>query len=261
MEIQANIIAWIIRWRQEHTRKLCFSLLHLSAFAVFAAALAAGGLAAAAAGPASCGAPQISSRVNFHGEKIEYDREIAFTVIGKSRERVWGKYETERKVGLTTDFEGECLRRLDVLVDVFPTIHLMRDYHDRQYRCARQSYQGLPRRIGELAREMFSRPSGEGHEAILEELGRELDGGTMITKFLGDLDKNQDAFHAKERLDGSIAFINCRLIKREGKFRSKKRKAKPIVLECRLKKTKRARGAFLAKKSGRKTIALICTRT
>jgi hypothetical protein len=214
--------------------------------------------------------------VNFHGEKIVYDRETAFAVIGKSRERIRGKYETERKVGLTTDFEGECLRRLDVLVDVFPAIHLMRDYHDRQYRCARQSvvdherqhghiarqsYQGLPRRIDELAREMFSRPGGEGHEAILEELGRELDGGTMITKFLGDLDKNQDAFHAKERLDGSIIFVNCRLIKREEKFRSKKRKAKSIILECRHKKTKRAQGAFLAKKSGRKAIALICTRT
>ena len=245
------------------------------AFAVFTAALAAGGLAAAAAGPASCGAPQISSRVNFHGEKIEYDREIVFTVIGKNRERVWGKYETERKVGLTTDFEGECLRRLDVLVDVFPTIHLMRDYHDRKFRCARQSvvdherqhgriarqsYQGLPRRIDELAREMFSRPGGEGHEAILEELGRELDDGTMITKFLDGLDKNQDAFHAKKRLDGSIAFVNCRLIKREGNLRSKKRKAKSIVLECRDKKRKRARGAFLAKKSDRKAIALKCTR-
>ncbi|MDP7097983.1 MAG: hypothetical protein QF511_05615 [Rhodospirillales bacterium] len=33
MEIQANIVAWIVRWRQEHTRKLRFSLLRLSAFA------------------------------------------------------------------------------------------------------------------------------------------------------------------------------------------------------------------------------------
>jgi hypothetical protein len=197
----------------------------LAAFALFFA------FAAAAADPATCGAPQISSRVNFHGEKIKYDRKIAFAVIGKSRERVRGKYETERKVGLTMDFKGDCLSRLDVLVDVFPTIHLMADYHDKKYRCARQSvldherqhgriarkiYQKLPGKIDELAREMFSRPGEDGHAAILDELEHELnDDGPLITKFLEDLEKKQDAFDAKELADDTVIYVKCRRAKRK----------------------------------------------
>ncbi len=101
----------------------------LVAFATFSAALAAEELAPTASNPVACATPQISAQVRYHEKKVEYDLGISFTITNKSRERVWGKYKTERKVGFKTDFEGECLRRLDVLVEVFPTIHLVSDYH------------------------------------------------------------------------------------------------------------------------------------
>ena len=232
------------------------------------------GLARTASNPMVCATPQISARTRYHGEKVECDLGISFTLINKKQERVWGKYETEREVDVKTNFEGECLRRLDVVVDVFPVIHLIRDYKDNQYRCARQSvldrerrhrpivrrrYDGLPQQIETLAADLFSRTSDGGHEAIVEQLAQELDDGPFIKKFLSDLEKEQDTFRARELRDGSIAVVDCRLVNRPGNFPALEGRNE-IVLKCRDEKGRTVKDGLHAKTRGRKMSTLKCTR-
>ena len=186
------------------------------------------GVILAASNAAACGTPQISTKLTYHEEEVKYD--LGITIVsspGSPTARRLGLYGHENKISFTTRSEGECLRRLDVLVEVFPVIRLMSDYKKRMYRCAKQyvldherehgsiarkSYQGFAHKIKKRAATMFSRPSGGGHEAILRRFVDELDGGPMTTKFLGDLEKKQEAFHAKERTRAIIS-VKCRLTK------------------------------------------------
>ncbi len=194
------------------------------------AGLAALGLVLAASNAAACGAPRISTKLTYHEEEVEYD--LGVTIIsspGSPTARRLGLYEHGNKIGFTTEFEGQCLRRLDVLIEVFPVIRLMSDYKKRMYRCAKQyvldherehgsiarkSFQGFARKVKKRAAAMFSRPSGDNHETILRRFVDELDGGPMTTKFLGGLEKKQEAFHAKERTRAIIS-VKCRLTKRK----------------------------------------------
>ncbi len=196
----------------------------LAVVAVFSAALGGGaGAALAASNRGACAKPKITSDVIYHEEKVKYDLEVSAT----SRERTLGLYVHESRIGFKTQFEGACALRLDLVIEIFPTIRLLGDYKKKRYRCARryvldherehgrvvlESHKKFARELEKLAAAMFSRKGG--HEAAVQELADELKGGPVITKFKAGLDKRQDAFHAKEH-SGKLVSKKCRMKERK----------------------------------------------
>lgn len=222
-----------------------------------------------------CAPPRTAARISYRAEEIEYDLGITFSLINNKQERIYGNYKAELDVDIETSFREKCLAELRVAVDVSPVIHLLKDYRDVRYRCARQSildqerrhgpivrriYDDLPRRIENLASGLFAERTGISHKVTVEQLTHELREGPFITEFLEEVDAAQDAFRARERRDGSVVLVDCRRIKRPGGYRSLEARAEEVVLKCRDAQGNLVSEGLHNRTRGRRMTTLKCTR-
>ena len=172
-----------------------------------------------------CQAPDVTSQMIYHAEKVSFDLERQQHYVSAGRPLGW--YYSPHKIRYETRIRRECLINLDFTINVFPIIQLHSDFKKKSKQCgrkvvldherrhsviAKREFEKLATEIRERSADLFDDQRVANIEAVIAILDAEL-GKRFSANFSKQLNDAQEKFHNK-LAERKIIFKNCAMVER-----------------------------------------------